>query len=523
VTNITIPHTWSMAALCDLGEWRGGGTPSKLTGAYWNGNIPWVSPKDMKRDSICDAEDHITEAAVDNSSTKLIPPDSVLCVTRSGILAHTFPVVISTAPVTVNQDIKALTPFEGIDARYLAWALRAQGRDILQACAKNGTTVSSIESSRLYAYRIPVAPQGEQRRIVSKVEELFSELDNGIENLKSVQGQLKVYRQAVLKNAFEGKLTAQWREEKRNKLGNADQLFESIMREREARYPQQLSRWNATAGDWQVNSAKGKKPPKPRKPIKHDKPSPAQVQKMWATPETWQWLQIGDFAFVTKLAGFEYTKLVRYDDDGDLPVIKAENAGPNGFRPTAYSRVHSATIAELNRSHLDGGELVMVFVGAGTGNVAIVPSDHRFFLGPNIGMIRPESEKINPRYVELFLRSPFGKDMVLASVKAVAQPSLSMGTIRQIPIILPTPLEQAEIVSRLDKQLSLIDQEEADIDEQLLKSDSLRQAILKQAFSGKLGSQDANDEPASILLERISREKAEKDTAKRKIRRKDAA
>lgn len=177
-----------MAALCDLGEWRGGGTPSKLIDDYWNGNIPWVSPKDMKQDFIFDAEDHITENAVDNSATKLIPRDSILCVTRSGILAHTFPVAISTVPVTVNQDIKALTPFEGIDARYLAWALRAQGRDILQTCSKDGTTVNSIESSLLYAYRIPVAPQREQLQVVAKLEELFSELDKGVENLKTAAG-----------------------------------------------------------------------------------------------------------------------------------------------------------------------------------------------------------------------------------------------------------------------------------------------------------------------------------------------
>ena len=88
----------------------------------------------------------------------------------------------------------------------------------------------------------------------------------------------------------------------------------------------------------------------------------------------------------------------------------------------------------------------MAFVGS-IGNVAMVPTGRAFFLGPNIGMIRITSSYVEPRYVELFLRSPQGRDLVLSSVKAVAQPSLSMGTIRQIPIALPTLEEQRKIVT----------------------------------------------------------------------------
>ena len=92
-------------------------------------------------------------------------------------------------------------------------------------------------------------------------------------------------------------------------------------------------------------------------------------------------------------------------------------------------------------------------------------------------MMKIELDAINARYVELFLRSPKGKDLALASVKAVAQPSLSMGTIRQIPVALPTTIEQEQIVSMLEEKLSIIDRAQADIDEQLQKSASLRQAF----------------------------------------------
>jgi type I restriction enzyme S subunit len=244
---------------------------------------------------------------------------------------------------------------------------------------------------------------------------------------------------------------------------------------------------------------------------------------MWRLPDTWQWVQIGHFAFVTKLAGFEYTKFVKYVDDGDLPVLKAENAGPQGYRITDYSRVLGTSVSRLTRSLLRGGELIMVFVGAGTGNVAIVPNDEQFFLGPNVGMVRPECDAINVRYVELFLRSPKGKDLALAAVKAVAQPSLSMATIRQIPIALPSTSEQERIVSVLDELLSVIDRAETEIDDQLKKSDALRQSVLKKAFSGKLVAQDPNDEPASVLLKRIKGEKAEKGNSKKKNGRRKAA
>ena len=393
-------------------------------------------------------------------------------------------------------------------AKYVMYAINSPRMRTAIEELKSGSTRKRISRRNLARVEIPLAPQNEQRRIVAKIEELFSELDKSIESLKAARAKLNVYRQAVLKHAFEGKLTAQWREENKDKFETPEQLLARIKQERATRYERELKEWEAAVKAWEAEGKLGKKPSKPRKPITPDKPRPDQLDRMWKVPPTWQWLQVGNFAFVTKLAGFEYTKFVEYDDDGDLPVIKAENAGLNGFRATRYSRVKSESVKHLTRSYLEGSELLMVFVGAGTGNVATVPRDQAYFLGPNIGMIRPETQSIKPRYVEFFLRSPMGKQLALASVKAVTQPSLSMGTIRQIPVILPSTEEQSEIVQQLDNTLSAIDAIEAEIDNQLLKAASLRQSILKNAFSGQLVPQDPHDEPASILLERIKAEKA---------------
>ncbi len=120
-----LPEGWVWARLGDLGRWSGGGTPSKSKATYWmNGTIPWVSPKDMKTEIVGNSEDWITEDAVENSSTKRVPARSILMVVRSGILSHTFPIAVCDREVTLNQDMRALIPREGIESRYLARVLR---------------------------------------------------------------------------------------------------------------------------------------------------------------------------------------------------------------------------------------------------------------------------------------------------------------------------------------------------------------------------------------------------------------
>jgi len=374
--------------------------------------------------------------------------------------------------------------------------------------------------------KIPLPPLAEQRRIVAKIEELFSELDAGEESLRRARRQLGVYRQSLLKQAFEGKLTAPWRENHPDLLESPDQLLARIAAARDALYQKELEDWKRDLQCWEDALKTGKRPSKPRQPEEPDPPSTEHRRRQWEIPTSWAWTQVGFPFYVTKLAGFEYTEFVTYDDTGDLKVLKAENAGPEGFRHTQFSRVHSESVAMLTRSVVSGGDLLVVFVG-NTGNVATVPFGDSFFLGPNIGMARSYTEFVNTRYVELFLRSPSGRDMLLAAAKAVAQPSLSMGTIRQCLLALPSLPEQREIVRLLDEQFTVIEQNEREIDAALKRSAALRQSILKKAFTGQLVPQDPTDEPASALLERIRAEreatailtKPQKKVAKKKISR----
>jgi type I restriction enzyme S subunit len=344
---------------------------------------------------------------------------------------------------------------------------------------------------------------------VAKIEQLFSELDNGIQNLKTAQRKLTLYRQAVLKKAFEGGFTEQWRKEQ-EKLPTAGELLAEIEEERESYHLHQVEKWKQGIKRWEENGKVEKKPSKPSKLTIPTKPSNEHLDRTWEIPKNWVWTQLGNFCFVTKLAGFEYTEYIDYNDLGDLPVIKAENAGINGFKKTDYSKVESVSVKSLTRSELFGGELLVVFVGAGTGNVAVVPNDKKYFLGPNIAMAKPYL-KVNTKYVEYFLRSSFGKNLILAAVKAVAQPSLSMETIRQVPIAFTSLTEQHQIVQEIESRLSVCDKVQETITQNLQKAESLQQSILKKAFSGNLLTEkeltacrnEPDYAPASELLKEI--------------------
>jgi type I restriction enzyme, S subunit len=200
-----LPHGWTRTTLASLGLWRGGGTPSKARVDYWrNGVIPWVSPKDMKRPLIGEAQDYLTLEAVQSSATQLVPEGSVLVVTRSGILRHSFPVAVTTCDLAINQDIKAVTPRTGIDARFVAAQLRAHAAAILSSCAKSGTTVDSIEFDRLKRFPFALCPLPEQRRIVAKLDRLSEHIAKASEEITRSNRLLDNYRQAMLAAAIGG-------------------------------------------------------------------------------------------------------------------------------------------------------------------------------------------------------------------------------------------------------------------------------------------------------------------------------
>ena len=170
---------WPMVRLGDLGQWFGGGTPSKARSDFWqDGTVPWLSPKDMGHDVLSGTQDLITQAAVEGSAVRRVPAGSVAIVVRSGILERTLPIAVVPFETTLNQDMKALSPHKGVESSWVAWALRSREQRILSDTRKAGTTVASIEFSRLLRLQIPLPDVAEQRRIVAILEEHLSDLDD---------------------------------------------------------------------------------------------------------------------------------------------------------------------------------------------------------------------------------------------------------------------------------------------------------------------------------------------------------
>jgi len=172
-----IPHNWVWMTFGTLGEFLGGGTPSKDNPAYWNGEIPWVSPKDMKRPYICDSIDHVTPLGADASSGRLIPTGALLMVVRGMILAHTFPVAITTREVTINQDMKALRLTVHEIGEYLLRCCTALTGAMLSNVERSSHGTCRIPTEALSSFLVPIPPLAEQRRIVAKVDQLMSLVD----------------------------------------------------------------------------------------------------------------------------------------------------------------------------------------------------------------------------------------------------------------------------------------------------------------------------------------------------------
>ncbi|MFN4189013.1 MAG: restriction endonuclease subunit S [Acinetobacter johnsonii] len=198
-----LPSGWEFFRLQELGNFCGGKTPSKANPAYWDGTIPWVSPKDMKLEEIYDSEDHVTALAIQDG-LELLPPNSLLFVVRSGILRRTFPLAITKEEVTINQDIKALKLYDFSVIEYLVILFKGFEKHILTNLTKTGTTVESLKVDDFINYPFIIPPLNEQKRIVEKVNQLFSMIEQ-LQVLQSKLQKTKIYlADALVANAVEG-------------------------------------------------------------------------------------------------------------------------------------------------------------------------------------------------------------------------------------------------------------------------------------------------------------------------------
>ena len=195
------PSHWSTKRLKNLVHFQGGGTPSKENLEYWSGNIPWVSPKDMKTRLILDTADKITVEAVEESATNLVDPGAVLLVVRSGILNHSIPVAIAGTTVALNQDLKALIPGAEVLPKYLSYVIDGKQSPLLVEWRKEGATVESLELELIENSRFPLPPKSEQHAIAEFLDRETGKIDALVAKKERLIELLQEKRTALITHA----------------------------------------------------------------------------------------------------------------------------------------------------------------------------------------------------------------------------------------------------------------------------------------------------------------------------------
>lgn len=317
-----------------------------------------------------------------------------------------------------------------IDAQYLLYFVQNPG--LINAGVKTFKGVvgqQRISTDFIKEHLIPLPPLAEQKRIAEKVSSLFVQLDaidKAYEEYRELQQTMK---SRLLEQAIQGKLTDQRKED-----GNAQDLYNQIQEEK-----QRLIK---------------------EKKIKKAKPLPAitEEEKRFELPQSWKWCKIDDLAFVTKLAGFEYTEYIQPNlQQNGVPLIKGKNVQNGEIVWSFESYIPEKISDELFRSQLSKKCLLTPYVGT-IGNIAIFDAHIKAHLGSNVGKIElfnNTEQHVLEEYVFYYLKSPIGLSELQKHKKSTAQASISIQAIRDVNIPLPPLVEQKRIVEKLDKLLPL--------------------------------------------------------------------
>jgi type I restriction enzyme S subunit len=395
----------------------------------------------------------------------------------------------------------------GLKNDYLAYFLTQYWvRDFLSENASGiGGSLTRVRPKIFDEIQLSLPPLNEQRRIVEKIEELFSELDAGVENLRTARTQLGVYRQSLLKQAFEGKLTERWRAEHADELESPDELLARIRQEREARYQQQLSDWKSAISQWERDGKPGKKPSKPRKP----KPL-SESNNSFSNPLPDRWVSINLGETTVEIFDGPFGSNLKTSDyvDSGVRVIRLENIGCGAFIEEKHSYISHEKYHCLQRHTVFPGDIVFSSFLNDSVRASIVPDSVEYAVNKaDCFCVRCYGSILSKDYLlQAFLARYFYKALE-SQVHGVGRPRINTTQLGSAPIPFCSLAEQREIVRLLEEQFGVIEENEREIDAALERAEALRQSILKKAFAGELVPQDPDDEPASVLLERIRAER----------------
>jgi type I restriction enzyme S subunit len=452
--SFSVPEGWTWVRLGNLGKVYGGGTPKKSNSAYWGGNIPWVSPKDMNGAVIQSTEDQITQKGLEESSAKLVPPGSLLIVGRSGILERKLPVGVTAVECTANQDLKVLTPFVSGMARYIRLILKGFEPYILDELVKTGTTVRSLKYTEFQLQPYPLPPLEEQQRIVETVDGLMDECDA----LEEQQERERTLQVQVGTAATEALHSAEDAEALRPAWERVREHFDTVTATSEG-----VDALRKTILQLAVQGRLTERDPddtpagKLLKTLGNGVADEIDQSRLPSLPRNWQWTKLKDLLSNLRNG---YSKAPRADSG--TPVLRI-----SAVRPLSVDlndvRFLQTRPDDFEKYLAHPGDLLFIRYNGNEGLVgacAVMPSSVEAIGHPD-KLIRGEIQRPDltlPSYVAVAVNCGKSRHHIDDKSKTTAgNYGISQTDLRSTPIPVPPVEEQARIVDVVDQLLPLCD------------------------------------------------------------------
>ena len=471
-TEQQLPEGWKETTLGAEFEWSSGGTPKSGVPAYYeNGSIHWLNISDLNDGLISYAEKKITELGLQESSAKIVPQGSVLI----AIYGSIGKLGINTIPLATNQAICFTKKIpEYILNKFLFYYLLSI-RNQLISMGKGGTQQNISQTVlKSVPFLYPTSKETQQA-IVNKIESLFDETDEGIGRLKTAAQQIQQYRQSLLKNAFNGELTKEWRSKHADTLPSENELLAQIQTTREQHHAQQLADWQTAVSQWEQNGKEGKKPSKPKAPTQAVK-----FEENFADlPNGWIWGKLSDLGELARGKSKHRPRNDKKLFGGKYPFIQTGEVRAANRIIKKYEQTYSEFGLEQSKLWQKG--TLCITIAANIAETAFLGFDACF---PDSIVGFSASKAVLPEYIELFIKS--ARTKIESYAPATAQKNINLNTLENLIVPYCSLTEQTQIVAILESKLTACDQLADELAKQLKQAELLKQVVLKAAFSGSL-------------------------------------
>ncbi|WP_070454098.1 restriction endonuclease subunit S [Neisseria sp. HMSC31F04] len=409
-----------------------------------------------------------------NEATKLSKANDIIICIRATIGRLN----LSDKVYCLGRGVAGIEVNENIETKFIWYSLMNNEAYLLKN--STGTTFQQISSPTLKKLPIIYPTSKEtQQAIVNKIESLLDEIDEGIGRLKTAAQQIQQYRQSLLKNAFNGELTKEWRSKHADTLPSENELLAQIQTTREQHYAQQLVDWQTAVSQWEQNGKVGKKPSKPKAPTQAVK-----FEDNFADlPSGWGAIKINQVAEI--FTGATPLKSnANYYENGSIPWVTSGSLN-NEFVDSADSFVTDLALKETNLKLLPKHTLLVAMYGEGKtrgkcSELLIEATTNQAIAG----IVLNEKYPISRKFLKFYMFKNYA-DIRRQSSGGV-QPNLNLSLVGNIIFPLPCLAEQTQIVAILESKLTACDQLAAELAKQLKQAELLKQAVLKAAFSGNL-------------------------------------